>query len=160
MADKPSGKSEKQQGAGGILDSAHEIWLAGVGAFTKAQKEGGKVFQSLVRTGREVESQREAAGKGSKEEARFELGEKIEEVRERAALSWDRFEHVIEERLSKALDRLGVPRRNDLEALSRRIERLEKTLKEFQKGGGGGTAGSAAKKHTTKTRTRTTKKRT
>lgn len=160
MAERPGGKSAKQQGAGGILESAHEIWLAGVGAFTKAQEEGGKVFQSLVRTGREVESRREETREGAPAERRFELGEKAEEVREKAAVSWDRFERLVEDRLSKALDRFGVPRRTDLEALSKRIERLEKTLKEFQTGAGERTARPAARKRTARTGARTTKKRT
>lgn len=150
--DKPDEDSKKQQGAGSMLESAQEIWLAGLGAFAKAQREGGKIFQNLVRTGREVEHRREDAGG----ETGFEFGQKAEQMREQAAVRLDRLEHVIEDRLAKVLDRLDLPRRSDLEALSRRIERLEETLKETRSGG----AGAAAKKRTAKTSTRTQKKRT
>ena len=35
--------------AGTVKESAQQIWLAGLGAFSKAQSEGGKVFQALVK---------------------------------------------------------------------------------------------------------------
>ena len=34
-----------------VRESAQQIWQAGLGAFAKAQGEGGKVFESLVREG-------------------------------------------------------------------------------------------------------------
>jgi hypothetical protein len=34
-----------------VKDSAQQIWLAGMGAFSKAQEEGGKVFETLVKEG-------------------------------------------------------------------------------------------------------------
>lgn len=137
MARESTKKSRKGRASPGILDSAQEIWLAGVGAFAKAQQEGEKVFRSLVRKGREVEArQHQRAGEsGLHEGTRRELSERVEEAREKASVGWERFEHLLEERLSRALDRFGVARKSDLEALSRRIDRLDKTLKERPKGG-------------------------
>src|SRR6202007_2430157 len=34
-----------------VMDSAQQIWLAGLGAFAKAQEEGGKLFETLVKDG-------------------------------------------------------------------------------------------------------------
>ena len=34
-----------------VKDSAQQIWLAGLGAFAKAQEEGSKVFDALVKEG-------------------------------------------------------------------------------------------------------------
>lgn len=124
MTQRPGEKSDKQEGASGILEPAQEIWLAGVGAFAKAQEEGGKVFQSLVRKGREVVEARRRQGGAAEERP----GPGREEVKERSVVGWDRFEQLLEGRLSEALDRLGVPRRSDLEALSRRVDELEETL--------------------------------
>ena len=47
------GTSDAARGplAGAIKDSAQQIWLAGLGAFSKAQEEGGKVFDTLVKEG-------------------------------------------------------------------------------------------------------------
>ena len=35
--------------------SAHDIWLAGLGAYSRAGKEGGRLFERLVELGESVE---------------------------------------------------------------------------------------------------------
>ena len=37
--------------ANSVKESAREIWLAGMGAFAKAQAEGRQVFETLVKEG-------------------------------------------------------------------------------------------------------------
>ena len=52
MADKKSASGARlfdSALAGSVKDSAQQIWLAGMGAFAKAQAEGGKVFDALVK---------------------------------------------------------------------------------------------------------------
>ena len=34
-----------------IKESTQQIWLAGLGAYAKAQEEGGKIFEALVQEG-------------------------------------------------------------------------------------------------------------
>jgi Poly(hydroxyalcanoate) granule associated protein (phasin) len=41
-----------------VMESASQIWLAGLGAFSKAQKEGVKMFGALVAEGEKVQSRR------------------------------------------------------------------------------------------------------
>ena len=41
--------------AGTVKESAQQIWLAGLGAFAKAQEEGAKVFDALVKEGKGLE---------------------------------------------------------------------------------------------------------
>ena len=54
MADKkkrpPAGLFDSAL-AGTVKESAQQIWLAGLGAFAKAQEEGSKVFEALVKEG-------------------------------------------------------------------------------------------------------------
>jgi len=38
-----------------IRESANQIWLAGLGAFSKAQQEGSKMFEALVAEGERVQ---------------------------------------------------------------------------------------------------------
>ena len=38
-----------------IRESAQQIWLAGLGAFAKAQQEGTKVFDALIREGEAIQ---------------------------------------------------------------------------------------------------------
>jgi len=93
-----------------VKDSAQQIWLAGLGAFAKAQEEGGKVFDALVKEGESIQAR-----------TRKMTDEKIAVVAGKAAGTWDRLEQVFEDRVARALGSLGVPSKKDIEKLSRRV---------------------------------------
>lgn len=96
-----------------VKDSAHQIWLAGLGAFAKAQEEGNKVFDALVKEGETIQKKtRQAAD------------EKIAVVTGKAVGTWDRLEQVFEDRVAKALGSLGVPTKKDIDKLSKRVAEL------------------------------------
>lgn len=96
-----------------VKDSAHQIWLAGLGAFAKAQEEGNKVFDALVKEGETIQKKtRQAAD------------EKIAIVTGKAVGTWDRLEQVFEDRVAKALGSLGVPTKKDIDKLSKRVAEL------------------------------------
>lgn len=104
---------EEKKLAQAVLDSAHHIWLAGLGAFGKAQQEGGKLFETLVKEGTAIEHKtREVAG------VRFEG------LAHRATGTWDKLEQVFEDRVARSLKRLGVPTAKDVETLSKRVAEL------------------------------------
>jgi poly(hydroxyalkanoate) granule-associated protein len=106
---------EKDEGslAGTVRESAHNIWLAGLGAFAKAQEEGGKLFETLVKEG-EIVQQR----------ARKSADEKIAEVNATASGTWEKLEQVFEDRVARALRGLGVPTGQDVKELSARVSEL------------------------------------
>ncbi|KZY61051.1 poly(hydroxyalkanoate) granule-associated protein [Oleiphilus sp. HI0071] len=108
-----------------IKESARQIWLAGLGAYNKAEEDTGKIFEKLVKEGEELES----ATRGAVEK-RFKAVEgKVEGVRGKASNTFGKLESVFDERVSDALERLGIPNKKTLEALEARIEALEKELK-------------------------------
>ena len=96
-----------------IRESANQIWLAGLGAFAKAQSEGNKVFEALVAEGQRIQ-----------EETKSAADERIVEVKERAVGTWDKLEQVFEDRVARALHSLNVPSRKDIETLSKRVAEL------------------------------------
>ena len=103
-----------------IRESAHLVWLAGLGAFAKVGEEGGKLFEALVEEGEKLEERtREAAG--SKLAA---VGKKTGETRDKVVDAWDKVERLFEDRLARVLGRLGIPGRDDLLELNRRVEAL------------------------------------
>src|SRR5262249_21982365 len=53
-----------------IMESAQHIWLAGLGAFAKAQGEGGKMFQSLIREGSDLEQKTRKIATGTVDDMR------------------------------------------------------------------------------------------
>ena len=125
-----------------ITESAQQIWLAGMGAFNRAQSEGSKLFETLVRDGLSLEqTARKFAGHRATV-VRDAVEGHVDQARERAADTWDKLEKVFEERVQRALVKLGVPGRNDLNALAERVERLTEALR---KSGGGTPARKPAK---------------
>lgn len=115
---------DDNQLAAAIRDSATQIWLAGVGAFAKARDERNRVFQALVREGRGIQLRTRAMA----EERIGEVAGRVTEVRDRATESWDKLEQVFEDRVSRALARLGVPTHKDVKALIKRVDELTASL--------------------------------
>jgi poly(hydroxyalkanoate) granule-associated protein len=103
-----------------VRESAHNIWLAGLGAFAKAQEEGGKLFETLVREG-EIVQQR----------ARKSADDKIAEVSATASGTWEKLEQVFEDRVARALRGLGVPTGEDVKELSARVSELTKVVEKL-----------------------------
>lgn len=107
-----------------VRDSAQQIWAAGLGAFAKAQGEGGKVFEALVKEGAKLQKKTQSAA----EEKISELANKVSgvgsEVGAKAGQQWDKLEAIFEERVARALKRLGVPSAKDVDALIQRIDAL------------------------------------
>jgi len=110
----------ESQLAGMVKESASQIWLAGLGAFATAQREGLKVFDTLV-----------AEGEKFQERTKVATDDRISEVRTKATGAWDKLEHVFEERVAGALHSLSVPTRRDIDQLSQRVAELTKIAKKL-----------------------------
>ncbi len=110
--------------AGLVKDSAQQIWLAGMGAFSKAQAEGGKVFETLMKEGASLQKKTQ----GLAEERISAVTQKMTTVADgvsgKAGAQWDKLETIFEERVAKALNKMGVPSRKDIDALIKRIDEL------------------------------------
>lgn len=115
--------------AANIRESANRIWLAGLGAFAKAQEEGEKLFQALVKEGEIVEKRAKKAA-----ESRFEDAKgKVVEFRSKANQQFDRLEELFQERIAQVLSRLGVPTQDDIQELSKRVEALNESIMALKK---------------------------
>ncbi|AOY87624.1 poly(hydroxyalkanoate) granule-associated protein [Marinobacter salinus] len=129
MSDENDKKPESDpQLAAKIKGSARQIWLAGLGAYTKAEEDTGRFFDRLVQEGEQLENKT----RGVVEKQIKSVEDRVGGVRERATGTWDKLEHLFDERVSGALRRLGIHRREEIEALERRIEALESELVRLQ----------------------------
>jgi poly(hydroxyalkanoate) granule-associated protein len=124
----PRSAASKSSAADPLRESAHEIWLAGLGAFTKAQQEGGKMYDTLVQEGLAMQRKAQTAA----EEKLSEAGEKVSslarDIETRATGQWDKLESLFEDRVARAMQRLGIPSARAVHALTTRLTDLEKQL--------------------------------
>ena len=107
-----------------LVESAQQIWMAGVGAFTRAQGEGSKLFEALVNEGMNIEKTTRKLATGKVDAVRDAMEDRVGAVRGRASDTWDRLEKVFEDRVQRALNRLGIPGREELAELTARVDAL------------------------------------
>ena len=146
-----------------ILDSSHKIWLAGLGAFAKAQEGGAKVFETLVQQGESLEAKTRASAAGTADAARDAAKTKAKEMQAMAGGTWDKLEQVFENRVARALGRLGVYSSEDVKRLTERVDALSEAVNALLKQPGlkAGSSATATGKKTKRTaRARTTKAKT
>jgi poly(hydroxyalkanoate) granule-associated protein len=125
---KELGADDDNQLASAVRASAHQIWQAGLGAFAKAQKEGGRVFSELVQEGAALQKRTRSLAEDRMSEMTEAVGKVAGGVGKQAAGSWDKLEQVFEERVARALGTIGVPTRKDIEALGRQVEQLREMV--------------------------------
>jgi poly(hydroxyalkanoate) granule-associated protein len=118
-----------------VVDSARDIWLAGLGAFSMAQQEGGKLFEQgnklfekLVSEGAKLEKKTRDMTGSTVGEVRGNVESRVGAVRQQAADNWDKLEGIFEERVARVLGRLGVPTADDVQKLTKRVQDLSKQV--------------------------------
>ena len=119
-----------------VLDSSRQIWLAGLGAFSRAQAEGTKVFESLVHQGESLEAKTRKVATDTAALARGAATAKVKEVQKGVGGTWDKLEQVFEDRVARALSKLGVYTQNDVERLAERVDVLSEAVNELIKATG------------------------
>lgn len=118
-----------------VKDSAQHIWLAGLGAFAKAQAEGAKVFEALVSEGQQLQGKTQAAAQARLDalsQATEQVTEQVagiaNEFSDKASGQWNKLESLFENRVATALMNLGIPSAPDIFALQARIQALEEHI--------------------------------
>jgi poly(hydroxyalkanoate) granule-associated protein len=124
-ADKKSGPHLSSA----VKESAQQIWLAGLGAFSKAQEEGGKVFETLAKEGLSIQRKTQAVAEEKISVATSKMASMATDIQSKAGHQWDKLENIFEDRVAKALNKLGVPSAKDIAALNARIDALQKSAK-------------------------------
>ena len=119
-----------------VLDSSRKIWLAGLGAFARAQAEGTKVFETLVKQGESLETKTRRVAADTAALARGAATAKVKEMQKGVGGTWDKLEQVFEDRVARALSKLGVYTQNDVERLAERVDVLSEAVNELIKATG------------------------
>lgn len=106
-----------------VKDSAQKIWLAGLGALTVAGEEGNKLFKTLVERGEKFESGSKVPTEGIKNTAAS--------VKGRATDIYNKMEDMINDQVGFALQRLGVPTRDEINTLSQQVDALRAAIEQL-----------------------------
>ena len=125
---KALAKEDDKQLSDAVRASAHQIWQAGLGAFAKAQEEGGKVFAKLVKEGTDLQKRTQKLAEDKVSGVTDTVTKTADYVSKQATGSWDKLEQVFEDRVSRSLTSLGVPSKKDIQALTKRVEELSKAV--------------------------------
>ena len=113
---------------GAVSESAQQIWQAGLGAFTRAQMEGSKTFEALVREGVEIQRKTQEAAEQKISEATHRISDFATQLSTGASGQWGRLSSIFEDRVARALETLGIPTATEMAALASRVEALEAAL--------------------------------
>ena len=120
MTDK--GKKVQEE----IKESAHKVWLAGLGALAAAEEEGAKVFNTLVERGEKYES------RGKEELAKVK--EKVEGAFGKAEGSWEKLGDSFDDKVAGVIQKLGVPTSDEITTLTQKVEELTKQVDQLKVG--------------------------
>lgn len=122
--EKPDKQNPIRKITGGTRDLrkyTHQIWLAGLGAFARAEEEGSKLFDTLVEVGLDLEGKTRDISENRVEEIK-------ERVKSRTGETMGKMEKAFDDRLNKALSKLGIPNKREVEALQKRVQELTAAL--------------------------------
>ncbi len=124
---KTADKPRKLSSASELRKYTQDIWLAGLGAFSRAEEEGGKLFDNLVKVGEELEAKTRDIADNTVEtvvEARDKVLEKASDTREKV-------ERAFDEKIAAALGRLGIPSQRELDSVNQRLDTLTQVLQQL-----------------------------
>ena len=140
MKKKVQAKPAATNIAAPVVDSAREIWLAGLGAFSVAQSEGGKMieqgnklFEKLVSEGVKLEKKTRNVAETAVGDIKGEVESKVGAVRKQAVDNWDKLENIFENRVARVLGQLGVPTADEVNNLSARVQTLSRKVTAMSK---------------------------
>ena len=141
MGEQIKGKASKaaaslmdSQLASSVKESAQQIWLAGMGAFSKAQEEGSKVFEALVKEGMTLQKKTQGIAEEKFSEVTGKMSAMAGTVSAKAGQNWDKLESIFEQRTAKAMNKLGVPTAKDVDSLAQRVDELAAAVSRLNKG--------------------------
>ena len=115
-----------------LLDTVHQVWLAGLGAVSKAQRGAPRMLDELIAEGArvhaDVRGSAEKALRGVLGDVQTTLNARMKQVRGQAGDAFENLEKIFQTRVHRALTQLGVPSADEIAALSKRVDALNASV--------------------------------
>ena len=125
-----------------IMESAHKVWLAGLGAVAMAEQEGGKFFSNLMEQGQKIENK-------SKKQVEKAKGT-VSGMKTVAESYWETFGRTVDDQMTAVIHRIGVPTKDEIETLTKKVEDLTVAVDNLRTKSAAKPAATATKKTTAK----------
>jgi poly(hydroxyalkanoate) granule-associated protein len=116
MEDLTMAKKKSKEVQNDIMESAHKVWLAGLGAVAIAEQQGGKFFANLVDEGQKLEKKSKAKVEKAKGT--------VSGMKTVAESYWETLGRTVDDRITAAIHRIGVPTKDEIELLTKKVEEL------------------------------------
>ena len=134
---RKSKQNDSGKGSADISGQLEHVFLAGLGALSNTRKAGQKTFESLVKQGESFRKDAtdktetliddvQDAIRGMAGDAQSKATGLIDQMRETPQM--DKLQSVFDARIDKALGRLGVASKQDLDKLDAKLDRVLKTV--------------------------------
>ncbi|HLN48329.1 MAG TPA: phasin family protein [Steroidobacteraceae bacterium] len=117
---------------GQLLNMLHQVWLAGLGAVSRAQHGAPKLLEELIAEGAHVQADTQQAAakalRGALSGVQETLNARMGKVRGDAADAFENLEKIFRARVHGALTQLGVPSAGEVQSLSKRVDALNANI--------------------------------
>ena len=111
------------------VDKASKVWLAGLGAFSIAQKQGAELFESMVSEGKSFQTRSEKLARKVSGEVKSVVAKRMKPVKARLKAVRHNAEARLEQGIGRALSYAGIPSKADVDALISRVDALSRQLR-------------------------------
>ncbi len=127
-----SSPREEARGDGNLLYTANQVWAAGLGALSRAQGGGSKVFEDLVREGSRLQGTAidtaQRVVMQAFQGAQNKVNRRVGSVKDQATETLDNLEKIFQTRVQRALHQLGMPTAEEITALTRKVDELNHSV--------------------------------
>jgi poly(hydroxyalkanoate) granule-associated protein len=131
-----SAQASTQAAQAQLLQSVQQVWLAGMGAIARAQKEGPTAFQDAVVEGLRLLNQSRSTARrmvrDAFESAQETLQSRVGGARNQAQETLDNLETLFQNRVQRAMHQLGVPTAAEIRVLTKRVAELNESVKRIE----------------------------
>ena len=132
-------KRKSKERVSELTAQLENVFLAGLGAMSNAQKMGSDAFETLVRDGKEF--RKEASKKtdnliedvqnaisGMSDDAQEKAEGLLDRVRDSSKIS--KVQSAFDRRVADTMDRLNVPSKNDVDQINKKLNKILRILED------------------------------
>lgn len=111
------------------IDNVEKIWLAGLGAFSIAQKQGSEILDGMIREGRSFQLRTDKFARKVSGEIKTVVKNRVAPVKRRLATVRSAAETKLELGIGRVMSYAGIPSKADVDALIARVDKLSRQLR-------------------------------